>query len=1377
MTDSQPQALAKLQTLTQQHLDQRDYAQAQELAWQQLDSDPLYEPAVQQLMTALAKSGQRSAAMAQYEMYRRRLDEVSGAEPSAELTELYTRIQNDELQQTMLRLPTRQAPEGEINPIFCYTDIESSTRLWDEHRETMLWALRQHNDLCETEIERFDGRILHPTGDGFLIVFEQNDPLAFAISLQQRFAQADWGEIGELRIRVGFHGATAGQEGHEYFHDDGGWYRGPVLNHAARIADTGHGGQIVASDMVKEYCPLPPGAAWEDLGSHNLKSLDEAYHIYGLLHPDLALQEFPALRTPANKKAAQVGSHIRGYELGSMIGQGAFGEVYQAQQPGIGRPVAVKQIRARFANQPDFIRRFEAEAQVVARLEHPHIVPLYDYWREADGAFLVMRYMRGGSLKGLLESGALDLETTLSLTNQVGSALAFAHQQGFVHRDIKPANILLDETGNGYLSDFGIVKDLSVQETAVPGDSVTGTPAYLSPEQALSRAVSPLSDQYSLGVMLYEMLTGLKPFDDTTSPSALLTKQVEEPLPLASAAHPGIPPAVDEVIQRATAKEAGARFDDIPAMVHALHLAAQKNGQGVALPADFVQLEEELVNPYKGLRAFQEADAASFFGRKDLVGQLVTRFASEPASREMPTDRFLAVVGPSGSGKSSAVKAGLLPALRRGAVPGSEKWFMVEMIPGPHPLEELEEALLRIAVDPPSSILAQLRQDEGGLTRVLEQLLPGDGSELLLLIDQFEELFTLVEDEEQRRHFINSLLAALHDSHSRLRVVITVRADFYDRPLMTPGLAELMRLSTEIVPPLNKTELEEVIVQPALQVGAIFEDGLVPLIIDEVSEQPGALPLLQYALTELFERRQERLLTRDAYREIGGVLGALGRRAEELYTELDAAGEEAARQLFMRLVTLGEGTEDTRRRVLRSELTALQTSEVSKTSEVLDAYGRYRLLTFDRDPTTREPTVEVAHEALLRDWPRLRSWLDESRDDVRLQRRLSAATAEWLHAGKSDDYLLRGSRLDLFIGWFAGTRLALTQNEQAFLDASEAAREQRQAEEEARRQRELETAQQLAQEQQQRAEEQEAAAQGLRRRALFLGAALVIAAILAIAAVFFANQSNTNAQTAVTEANQRATAQALAEEQRGVAETESESRATAQAQAEANEAVAIAQQATAEAEAQTRATAEAVAIQEREEAEEQTRLTRSRELAVASQNILDQDPELSILLALEGLNTTYTREASDALHRALLTSLVAGRISDHEGTMTGVDYSPDGTLLATAGSEDGMVKLRDPESGETLRTLTYEDKFIHLLSFSPDSQQLAATFRDYPEARDGSQGVIVWDVQSGEELWSVTVEETLLGEFAYSPDGGRLAAVKNGYGLPGFIIWDAATGE
>jgi hypothetical protein len=282
------------------------------------------------------------------------------------------------------------------------------------------------------------------------------------------------------------------------------------------------------------------------------------------------------------------------------------------------------------------------------------------------------------------------------------------------------------------------------------------------------------------------------------------------------------------------------------------------------------------------------------------------------------------VVGPSGGGKSSLVKAGLIPALRDGALPGSEKWFVAEMAPGAHPLEELETALLPLAVDPPPSLVEPMLKDERGLLRTVERILPDEpGGQLLLFIDQFEELYTLVENEKLRRHFVDSLLVALNEPGSPLHLVITLRADFYDRPLRHQALGELLKQHTELVLPLKPGELEEVVRVPAERVGVVLEPGLLAAITAGAAEQPGYLPLLQYALTELFERRRNHTMTMAAYREIGGVTGALGRRAEELYRFLDEDGQAATRQLFLRLVTLGEGVEDTRRRVLQTELEAL----------------------------------------------------------------------------------------------------------------------------------------------------------------------------------------------------------------------------------------------------------------------------------------------------------------------------------------------------------------------------------------------------------------------------------------------------------------------
>jgi hypothetical protein len=239
-----------------------------------------------------------------------------------------------------------------------------------------------------------------------------------------------------------------------------------------------------------------------------------------------------------------------------------------------------------------------------------------------------------------------------------------------------------------------------------------------------------------------------------------------------------------------------------------------------------------------------------------------------------------------------------------------------------------------------------------------------------------------------------------------------------------------------------------------------------------------------------------------------GIAGALERRADEIYEGLSTQEHEAIHQLFLRLVTLGEGVEDTRRRVRIPELAHLQNQSA------IDAFGAARLLIFDRDPLTREPTVEVAHEALLREWQRLRVWLDEAREDIRLQRLLAAAAAEWESAGQDEGYLLRGARLSQYEAWQQGTRIALTESEQAFLRASLDARRQREAEEEARTQRELQTARQLAETERKRAEEGEQAAGSQRRRAMFLAGALVVSALLAIVALFSWGQAGENAALA-----------------------------------------------------------------------------------------------------------------------------------------------------------------------------------------------------------------------------------------------------------------------
>ena len=424
-------------------------------------------------------------------------------------------------------------------------------------------------------------------------------------------------------------------------------------------------------------------------------------------------------------------------------------------------------------------------------------------------------------------------------------------------------------------------------------------------------------------------------------------------------------------------------------------------------------------NPYKGLRPFLEVDANDFFGREALTARLAERIAAE---------RFVAVVGPSGSGKSSVVRAGVVPVAR------SRGLHVIGVTPGAYPLEELEAALLRIAPNPPVSLLEQLAADERGLLRAVKRVLPDDRSELLLVLDQLEELFTLVGDERVREHLLASVERAVLDPHSRVRVVATLRADFYDRPLLVRGFAELVRDGAEVVLPLSPDELERATAAPARQVGLQLEEGLLAEIVADVVDEPSALPLLQYALTELAERHEGGVLTRSAYREIGGISGALAGSAEALYTRLDEEGRDAARQLFLRLVAIGAGAV-TRRRVERREL-----DSVMGVARVIDELGGARLLSFDRDPRTGEATVELAHEALLAEWERLRSWTDGAREDVRLHRRLGTAASEWADAGRDPSFLLRGSRLAAFEAWADSSIIARTDLEDAYLHASLAER-------------------------------------------------------------------------------------------------------------------------------------------------------------------------------------------------------------------------------------------------------------------------------------------------------------------------------------------------
>nr|WP_234381994.1 hypothetical protein [Streptomyces dysideae] len=371
--------------------------------------------------------------------------------------------------------------------------------------------------------------------------------------------------------------------------------------------------------------------------------------------------------------------------------------------------------------------------------------------------------------------------------------------------------------------------------------------------------------------------------------------------------------------------------------------------------------EQDADPPYRGLARFEPHDSELFFGRDQLVGELRDLLRRH---------RLAAVFGPSGSGKSSLLRAGLIPALRAASGAGRPAVIRV-LTPGERPAHTHAKALTA---------------QDGEL-------------DTWVIVDQFEELFTLCRDRAERDRFLDLLLSALEPG-SRLRVVIAVRGDFYGHCAARRDLADAVSRANLLVGPLGRDELREVVTGPATAAGLNVERALTARIVDEVTDRPGALPMLSHALLETWRRRRGRTLTLAAYEEAGGVSGAVAATAEQAYAALSPARTRTARRILLRLIAPGDGTADTRRPADRAEL-----ERAPSDAMVVEHLAAARLITLD------EGTVELAHEALITGWPRLATWIDQNRERLREQRRLAEAARTWEELGHDPGALYRGTRL------------------------------------------------------------------------------------------------------------------------------------------------------------------------------------------------------------------------------------------------------------------------------------------------------------------------------------------------------------------------------
>jgi energy-coupling factor transporter ATP-binding protein EcfA2 len=462
--------------------------------------------------------------------------------------------------------------------------------------------------------------------------------------------------------------------------------------------------------------------------------------------------------------------------------------------------------------------------------------------------------------------------------------------------------------------------------------------------------------------------------------------------------------------------------------VAVLFRARRNPTQGILQPFD-PSLAPELADdrcPYRGLEAFREPQHGMFFGRSRVIAEMVARLAA---------GRLLIIVGPSGSGKSSLVLAGLIPALKTGRVPAretgvaSDRWqYLPAIVPGIHPLDSLASLIAGSDAADARQHAAALAADPGHLMKSLDSR----GAPTVVIVDQFEEVFTLCTDDNARRAFVENLLAAVQSPGPPHRVVLTMRSDFESQVAVFPALQDVFETAQYRVPPFNAAELREVIERPAQLIGLKFEEGIVDRLINEILGEPAGLPLLQFALLKLWERRDRNRVTLEAYRSVGGPLKALERSAEDLYGRLLPEEQVTARRILLRIVRPGNSLEVTSNRVLRESVHGAEPRE--RVDRVLDKLIGTGLLRQTGGPDPAELQIEVAHEALLRNWPRLVEWLDDER--VRLRRRFSvtAAAQQWASHGKDPGGLLGGSILEE-----AGTYDDLDAIEREFITASQEA--------------------------------------------------------------------------------------------------------------------------------------------------------------------------------------------------------------------------------------------------------------------------------------------------------------------------------------------------
>jgi len=709
-------------------------------------------------------------------------------------------------------------------------------------------------------------------------------------------------------------------------------------------------------------------------------------------------------------------------------------------------------------------------------------------------------------------------------------------------------------------------------------------------------------------------------------------------------------------------------------------------------------------NPYKSLAAFQEKDAEQFFGREIFVQELVEKYQQV---------NLLPLLGPSGSGKSSVARAGLIPELKK-----IEKNLQTIIItPTDVPLENLANHLAWLITHDPFPIAKTrefeefLLKETDALKRIVRGFTSSTNQKLVILIDQFEEIYTLCKDKNLQTAFIENILTLNEEQHLSAKVILTLRSDFLGETQQHSKLNQLIARQSIIVPAMNENELRDAISKPAELAGHPLDEATINLLLEQTEGRASALPLLQFALTQIWDNMSKGISAAQTLSECGGVGGALAKKAEEVFTQLTDEDQKVTRRIFLKLVQLGEGSKDTRRRTPLSEMIAQHDESAEKVKLILERFARQdvRLLSLATQTVENNNIfAEITHESLLDNWQLLQEWLKDGREAERFHRRVHEAAQLWQLNQRPSGSLWRSPDLDLLATFYSSHSEDMTALEIDFFNSS-------------REQQQREINEKLKQQ---------------RRLKLLTSVALLIA----IVAGFFYFQAEQQTEIALQNENEAKSQTKIAEEQKKLA-LDNENKAKEQAMlAQENAEKAREQETIAQNNAQQALKEKQNAIEQRNEALK----TQSLFLAdLSSQELKNGNSTLAILLTLEGLPTPssyieerpFVQQAADGLLNAVTIPLFREKfIFDHEyAVVFHTCFSSDAQQILTVSQGNNIkekVKLWDKQTGNLLRTFNYEEDIVWSAHFSPDNQQIVVI--SSKELTSPNKVATLWDKQTGE---------------------------------------------